>query len=132
MAIETAGNQKHPWTRAMVLDELNHEHGFHFGIKTLNSIELCSYLLCRLFLEELHVLHLCTLPLFRRKGLATALLEHAFSVARPAGGKIALLEVASSNNAATDLYSGLDFTLDFTRKKYYADGDDALVMSRIL
>ena len=131
MRIVAAG-QKNPWSREMVAVELNHNHGFHFGAIAQKSNELCSYIFCRLFLEELNIHHLCTHPEFRRKGYAITLLEHAFSNARLNGAKKALLEVAASNTAAVALYKKAGFSTDYIRKKYYSDGDDALVMSRLL
>jgi [ribosomal protein S18]-alanine N-acetyltransferase len=131
MDIESGG-QNITWTREMVLRELGHEHGFNYGVNSLDSKKLRSYILCRFFMEELHIHRLCTLPAHRRRGYAVALLEHALAAARSRGAKKAMLEVAASNAAAVALYIRAGFSTDYVRKKYYPDGDDALVMSRYL
>src|SRR6185503_10827867 len=41
-----------------------------------------AFLLAWLVADELHILSVATLPVFRRRGLATALLERAIDVAR--------------------------------------------------
>lgn len=116
----------------MVLEELSHDHGLNVGVNSLNSQTLSSYVLCRFFLDELHIHHLCTLPAHRRQGYGFAVLEHAIDTARTRGAKKVLLEVAASNAAAVALYKKAGFSPDYIRKKYYSDGDDALVMSRLL
>ena len=116
----------------MLRDELSHGHGFHFGVRGVSGTELRAYALCRLFAGELHIHRLCTRPAERRQGYAAALLLHVFDVARKKGGQQAFLEVSASNGAAVSLYQRLGFTIDGERKKYYHDGNDALLMSREL
>jgi ribosomal-protein-alanine N-acetyltransferase len=130
-SVETAGQQKR-WTDGMLKDELSHEHGFHFGVKMPPGNWLRAYALCRLFCGELHIHRLCTRPAERRQGYATALLLHVFAAARRNGGRQAFLEVSASNGAAMSLYRRLGFTVDAERKKYYNDGNDAILMSRKL
>lgn len=130
-SVETAG-QRNRWTDGMLKDELSHEHGFHFGVRVSADRGLCAYVLCRLFARELHIHRLCTRPAKRRQGYAMALLSHALATARTRGGLKAFLEVGASNFAAVALYKRIGFAVDAERKKYYTDGNDALVMSRAL
>jgi [ribosomal protein S18]-alanine N-acetyltransferase len=130
-AVETAG-QRNRWTDGMLRDELSHEHGFHFGVRLPPGKELCAFVLCRLFAGELHIHRLCTRPAERRKGFARALLRHVFTAAGNKGAGKVFLEVNALNDPAVSLYLRLGFAIDTERKKYYRDGDDALVMSRVL
>jgi [ribosomal protein S18]-alanine N-acetyltransferase len=130
-AVETAG-QRNRWTDGMLREELFHEHGFHFGVRLPSERELCAFVLCRLFAGELHIHRLCTRPVERRKGFATALLRHVLAAAGEKGALKAFLEVSALNGIAVSLYRRLGFTVDAERKKYYREGDDALVMSRAL
>jgi len=130
-SVETAG-QRNRWTDGMLKDELSHEHGFHFGVRVSVDGGLCAYVLCRLFADELHIHRLCTRPAKRRQGYARALLSHALAAARTRGALKAFLEVGASNSAAVTLYKRTGFAVDVERKKYYTDGNDALVMSRAL
>jgi ribosomal-protein-alanine N-acetyltransferase len=130
-SVESAGQQKR-WTDGMLRDELSHGHGFHFGVRMPPGTLLRAYALCRLFCGELHIHRLCTRPAERRQGYATALLLHVFDAARKKGGRQVFLEVSASNGTAVSLYQRLGFTVDAERKKYYHDGNDALLMSREL
>jgi [ribosomal protein S18]-alanine N-acetyltransferase len=130
-AVEAAGQRKR-WTDGMLKDELSHEHGFHFGVRIQSDKGLCAYVLCRLFAGELHIHRLCTRPAERRKGYGAALLTHIFAAARKKKASKVLLEVNASNGAAVSLYRRLGFKVDAERKKYYSDGNDALLMSRTL
>jgi [ribosomal protein S18]-alanine N-acetyltransferase len=130
-AVETAG-QRNRWTDGMLKGEISQEHGFHFGAGKSRGSELFAYVLCRLVAGELHIHRLCTRPAERRKGYATALLTHAFAAARRQGALKVFLEVNASNSGAVSLYRRLGFSADMKRKKYYGDGNDAILMSRDL
>jgi ribosomal-protein-alanine N-acetyltransferase len=116
----------HPWSRQLFIEELGN---------TLSRIELlwidrqlagfhCYWLLS----GELHILNLATAPAFRRRGVARRLLRHALGRAIRSGVERAFLEVRSYNEAAIALYRSLGFVSVGTRRGYYADGEDALIM----
>jgi ribosomal-protein-alanine N-acetyltransferase len=130
-SVESAG-QRRRWTDGMLREELGSVHGFHFGVKVPSVAGLCAFVLCRLFAGELHVHRLCTRPADRRRGYATALLRHVTAEAGKRGAERAFLEVGAANGTAVSLYRRLGFTVDSKRKKYYRDGNDALLMSREL
>jgi len=130
-SVEAAGQRKR-WTDGMLKDELSHEHGFHFGVRMSSGKGLCAYVLCRLFAGELHIHRLCTRPAERRKGYGAALLSYVFAAAQKKKALKVLLEVNASNGTAVSLYRRLGFVVDAERKKYYRDGNDALLMSRAL
>ncbi len=71
-------------------------------------------------------------PRRRRNGLARRLLRAAADVARERGAVRMLLEVADDNVAALRLYETNGFISIATRRGYYADGSDAVVMERTL
>lgn len=71
-------------------------------------------------------------PDARRRGLAGALVRTGLAWAAAAGGERVLLEVAESNAPARTLYSRLGFRQIARRRRYYADGGDALVLARDL
>lgn len=79
--------------------------------------------------DELHVLHVATVPRFRRSGLAIALLDRALDYAAQSKIHLILLEVRRSNRPAIELYRKLGFSVMGVRPRYYADNDeDALEM----
>ena len=78
--------------------------------------------------DEAEILNIETLPSHRRQGLAQNLLQEAMVWAQTNQRSSILLEVRTSNIAAIALYTKLGFQTISTRKRYYADGEDALVM----
>lgn len=68
----------------------------------------------------------------RRSGVGSSLVTAVIDRARAAGRDGLLLEVARGNSSAVAMYERLGFAVIATRPRYYADGADALVMSRRL
>lgn len=66
----------------------------------------------------------------RRMGIATRLLNEAFSFCRENNIKALHLEVRETNTPAISLYEKLGFIKDGERKKYYDGKETAILMSR--
>lgn len=81
---------------------------------------------------ELEIQNIVTALECRRCGVATALLEELLTYARSVALSRLLLEVRSGNDAAIALYRRYGFHACGVRHGYYADGDDALLMERLL
>jgi ribosomal-protein-alanine N-acetyltransferase len=79
-------------------------------------------------LDEAHITLLGILPVHQRQGLGRWLLLHLLEDAWARGMSRATLEVRISNQRAIDLYESLGFTALGTRKRYYHDGEDALIL----
>ena len=82
------------------------------------------------FAGEVHINNFAIHPDFRRKGLGMKLIRFIFDTFKEY--KNVFLEVRQSNLAAILLYTGCGFQKFAVRKKYYADGEDALVMKKSL
>jgi ribosomal-protein-alanine N-acetyltransferase len=67
----------------------------------------------------------------RRRGIARSLLDELIEDETQAGLAEARLELAASNDPALALYESLGFMVVGRRTRYYPDGDDALLLSRI-
>lgn len=88
--------------------------------------------LARTMADEAEIITLAVHPAARRLGLGAALMDAAMCHATAAGARAMFLEVAEHNDAARRLYLRLGFAEVGRRKRYYANGDDALVMRRAL
>jgi ribosomal-protein-alanine N-acetyltransferase len=86
--------------------------------------------LARAAAGEAEILTLAVLPASRRRGLGAALLAGAMQGAVARGAGAMFLEVAVGNAAALALYRSLGFAEVGRRRRYYADGADALVLRR--
>ncbi len=65
---------------------------------------------------------------YRNQGIGTKLLVSSIYMLRQKNVHEIFLEVSRSNLVAINLYTALGFELIFTRKKYYRDDSDALIM----
>ena len=79
---------------------------------------------------EGYITNVAVHPGHRRKGVASALLAQLLADEETAGITDVTLEVRVSNEAAIALYSSFGFETKGLRKKYYSDGEDALIMWR--
>ena len=120
-----------PWTRAMYLAELeNSDVSFCFLVRDANrrAIGFCSFWRV---LDELHINNLAVLPEFRRKGIASMLLQFVVRKGVALGARRATLEVRRSNEAARLLYGRFGFSVSGVRRDYYSKPvEDALILWR--
>jgi len=65
---------------------------------------------------------------YRRKGVAKSLIERAIQKIKDEKKEKIFLEVRAGNTPAINLYQKVGFTNLSVRKKYYDDGEDAVVM----
>lgn len=116
----------HPWSAELFQRELANPVStidlLWFGEKLAGF--LCSWLVS----GELEILNVATAPACRRRGVAATLLRHAFERARRRGLESAFLEVRVGNTGAIELYRKFGFAVVSRRPRYYADGEDALLM----
>lgn len=79
-----------------------------------------------------HVISIAVLPENQRNGIGEALMQEAMTRMRKYKTRECYLEVRTSNKAAIALYNKLGFQTTRTIHGYYADGEDAYVMTRKL
>jgi ribosomal-protein-alanine N-acetyltransferase len=89
-------------------------------------------ILARTIVDEAEILTLAVLPDARHQGLGRDLLRAAMRKAAMTDAHSMFLEVAEDNSPARRLYASQGFTEVGRRKRYYANGDDALVMRAAL
>lgn len=102
-----------------------------------------GYIMCRIevglsslgltgIVKKGHVVSIAVMPEHRRRGVAEALMTTAMEGMRKYNARQCYLEVRVTNEAAVGLYKKLGFEISRTVRGYYADGEDAYVMSRKL
>lgn len=96
--------------------------------KTIGSI----IILLRRHIFNARIYSLNVHPEYRRKGIASSLMDHAFDLLRENGYKKVTLEVGINNKAAQNLYRSKGFAVDRILYDYYRNGDDALHLIRKL
>jgi ribosomal-protein-alanine N-acetyltransferase len=91
--------------------------------------QLAGYLIISRYVDAWHVMNIAVAPQFRRRGIATALLERLFELTEDGSRRGYTLEVRVSNDGAIKLYERLGFTGRGIRRGYYTDNrEDALIM----
>lgn len=81
-------------------------------------------------LEEAHITLLAVDPRFQGQGVGQWLLLQLMTASHRRGLERATLEVRASNQRAIYLYEKLGFKTAGRRRRYYADGEDALILWR--
>ncbi len=76
-----------------------------------------------------HLLSIAISKQYRRKGIGTQLLSKLIGVLKSKGCNGVVLEVRTSNRLAITLYQKMGFYEVQRRRRYYDDGEDALVMA---
>lgn len=102
--------------------------------------KVVGYIMCRIevglsnfgfkgLIRKGHIVSVAVLPPYRHKGIGEALIVKAMEGMRLYNAKQCFLEVRITNTEAINLYKKLGFDVARTIHGYYADGEDAYVMS---
>ena len=118
-----------PWSRSMFAGELAKPSSICLGAVDSESNELVGYLIISRYVDAWHVMNVAIAQDYRRKGVATQLMEQLFEATSGDGRRGYTLEVRVSNEAAIKLYEQLGFKARGVRRGYYTDNrEDALIM----
>ena len=118
-----------PWSRSMFAGELAKPASLCLG--AFEGEQLGGYLIVSRYVDAWHIMNIAVSPDFRRRGVATALLERLFELTDDRSRRGYTLEVRVSNDGAIRLYERLGFTARGIRRGYYTDNrEDALIMWR--
>ncbi|WP_227319521.1 ribosomal protein S18-alanine N-acetyltransferase [Acidisoma silvae] len=121
-AIHAAAFPNEPWGAAAFQTQLE----MHGVVGLLD--QRGGLLMLRVTADEADILTIGVLPNLRRRGLGQGLLQKGIAKAREIGAASIFLEVDQGNRAAQALYAAAGFTEVGRRKRYYANGADALVL----
>ncbi|WP_249212449.1 ribosomal protein S18-alanine N-acetyltransferase [Acetobacter persici] len=116
------------WDEA-ALKQLLPLHGVVTGL-ALAGEQPAGFLMIRCVADEAEILTLCVAPAFRKQGIARQLLTWGVMEAQGREAERMFLEVSVRNAAAQALYAGAGFVQAGTRRAYYPDGSDAMVLVR--
>jgi ribosomal-protein-alanine N-acetyltransferase len=105
--------------------------------------KVVGYMMCRIevglsnlgfsgLIKKGHVVSVAVMPPYRRKHIGEALVNKAMENMLVYNAKQCYLEVRATNTPAVNLYKKLGFQVTRTIKGYYADGEDAYVMTKKL
>ncbi|MBP2413377.1 ribosomal-protein-alanine N-acetyltransferase [Arthrobacter stackebrandtii] len=117
-----AGELSAPETRRYIIAELPSAVGPRGQMQTVGY----AGLMCVPPIGDIQTIGV--LPEFEGRGIARAMLEELIAEAARRGAADIMLEVSSTNPRAQDLYLRYGFEHIHTRRRYYRDGSDGLIM----
>ncbi len=116
-----------PWSETSFLKEVYKPRSIP-KVAILDGI-LVGYMCVDYVMDEGHILNLGVHPGYRKRGIASALVEDAMEELKLKACKFVYLEVRASNYAAKKLYQSFGFRIVGTRKNYYvAPVEDGVIM----
>jgi ribosomal-protein-alanine N-acetyltransferase len=119
-----------PWSRSMFEAELRKPSSLAIGAFTPDDV-LVGFAFVSRYVDAWHVMNVAVAHEYRRRGIASALLERVFEVTASDPRRGYTLEVRVSNAGAIQLYERLGFEARGLRRGYYTDNrEDALIMWR--
>lgn len=119
-----------PWTEEALLAQCRRKG--HYGLALKKGESLVGFIYGTVLFEDAEIYKVAIKPEFRGQGLGQRLTEAAFAYFRQQNAERVFLEVRAGNLPAKGLYAKNGFTELRVRAKYYADGEDAVEMIKIL
>ncbi|CAB5497558.1 hypothetical protein [uncultured Gammaproteobacteria bacterium] len=114
---------KIPWNKAKFTHSLNNPNILAYLIFKDNQILGYSIALC--VSKTADLLNICIHPDYQYQGLGQKLFDYQLQTS---GVKEIFIEVRVSNHSALLFYKKLGFEVINTRKKYYSDSEDAIIL----
>lgn len=118
------------WSENMLLSSFS-QHGFT-GFVYEEDGRVVGYVGASYVFETADILLVAVKEAYRRRGIAESLIRALFSAVADLGITRILLEVRKSNFPAKECYNKLGFVEIAQRARYYADGEDAVIMEKSL
>jgi ribosomal-protein-alanine N-acetyltransferase len=118
-----------PWTRTHFLDEMNKPFARCYVLTDDETDSMViGYIVYWLQAEGVSLLNIAIDPKWRGFGFGMKLMQAMIKEAVQEDISKVMLEVRESNKNAIALYESIGFKVTHVRKKFYADGENALVM----
>lgn len=118
-----------PWSEKSIASELHNP--LSLWLAALENDTLIGYVGSQTCLDETDMMNVAVSPLYRRRGVAKALIDALTQQLKERGSRCLTLEVRASNAPAIALYYGLGFQKIGLRKNYYRNPkEDALILRK--
>lgn len=117
-----------PWSEESILTAF--KNGTKFFVAQKNG-KVLGYVGISCIIDEGYITNVAVFPEYRKSGVASALMNRVFGLARDEGLSFVSLEVRESNFAAISLYEKFGFKTEGKRKAFYRNPqEDALIMTK--
>lgn len=119
-----------PWSRRMLAESFLSEH--FRGVVLEEESGIVAYGGVSVVFDEAEIQLIAVSEMYRRCGRGKKVLDDLIRIAKSEGARRVFLEVRVSNAAAQILYLKSGFVGLYCRTRYYTDGEDAIVMVKVL
>lgn len=126
-AIE-ASSSPSPWSEGLFRGEFDVPPSSRTWLVARRGDEVVGFAGMMYVEDEAHVMNIAVDPTLRRQGAGRRLLAALVAEAVRRGARHLTLEVRTSNTAARQLYQRFGLAPAGMRRRYYPDGEDALVL----
>ncbi|MBQ3662050.1 MAG: ribosomal protein S18-alanine N-acetyltransferase [Firmicutes bacterium] len=116
-----------PWSRDMVAAEFSGLNPTRYFAAEEDG-RIVAYAGVWVIPPEGYITNVAVLPEYRRRGVASQVLQTMIDECLAEGVTDITLEVRVSNDPAIALYRSFGFEEAGVRRRYYQDGEDALIM----
>ena len=116
------------WNENMMQASFDSGNYFMFGIK--DGEKLIALISLTLSVDFADILEVLVDSKFRRQGYSTRLIAHALKFIKSNNVNKVFLEVRKNNVPAINSYKKSGFKEISIRKKYYDNGEDAIIMAK--
>lgn len=118
-----------PWAPATMQSALQKAaQGEYIAFVAEKESAICGFVVAWTIFDEGEIGTLAVDESARGQGIGRCLLEGALEACQRRGVNGIFLEVRPGNQSARRLYESCGFVVVGTRRKYYPDGDDAIIM----
>ncbi|MEU5866830.1 ribosomal protein S18-alanine N-acetyltransferase [Nonomuraea sp. NPDC047529] len=132
MAIERAMFPLDAWSEGMMRGELADMPRSRHYLVALADDEIVAYSGIAVAADQADVQTIAVLEKHQGTGIGSAMLTELLAEARRRGAREIFLEVRADNPRAQAVYRHFEFEEIGTRRRYYDDGTDAIMMRRKL
>lgn len=119
-----------PWSYQQLASSFSEET--FCGVLAEEGGEIVGYGGITVAADSADIANVAVTGFYRHSGIGSAILEKLLSLAKERGAAKCFLEVRVSNSIAISLYLKHGFNGVYARTRYYADGEDCLVMVKEL
>lgn len=127
VAIE-ASSSPSPWTEGLFRGEFEVPAASRTWLVALRGDQVIGFAGAMYVDDEAHIMNIAVDPALRRQGAGRRLLAALVAEATRRGARHLTLEVRTSNTAARHLYQQFGLAPAGMRRRYYPDGEDAMVL----
>lgn len=115
------------WTYNVFKSELENPNSTYIVAKSYD--EIVGFAGIWKAYDDVHITNIVTRKDFRNQGIGSQLLKELINLAKKTNFETLTLEVNENNNSAIHLYEKFGFSTIGTRKKYYNNTDNAVIMT---